>query len=122
MMMWGGPGPWWPLLIVMPLLMVAAGVTVMVVMVRGRNGSGPFWGPGGHGSRREQKRDRDLERVFFLDDEIGRLAAMPVRPRRHPGVPAIRRRTISQELHRHTPQSRTDRPVTNPEPPNRYKI
>jgi putative membrane protein len=57
-MMWGGPGSWWPLFIVMPLLMVAAGVTMVVVMTRGRRSSGPFWGPGGQGSRRE--RDRDL--------------------------------------------------------------
>jgi hypothetical protein len=48
---------------------------------------------------------------------------LQIHPQRHPGEPAKSRRLIiSQKLHRHTPQSRTDPPVTNPEPPNRYKI
>ena len=34
--MWSGPGPWWPLLIVMPLVMVSAGVVMMLVMTGGR--------------------------------------------------------------------------------------
>lgn len=61
-MMWGsGPGPWWPLLIVMPLLMVAAGVTMMIVMTHGRHG--PFRGPGPHGAGREQEHGHDQRRA-----------------------------------------------------------
>ena len=56
-MMWGGPGPWWPLLIVMPLLMAAAAATVLAVMTR--SGHGPFRGPGQHGSLREHERGQD---------------------------------------------------------------
>ena len=58
-MMWGGPGAWWPLFIVMPLLMAAAGVTMMMVMIHARHGGGPFRGPGPHRAGREQERDRD---------------------------------------------------------------
>ena len=43
---------------------------------------------------------------------------LQVRLRRRPRVPAVRRGLIiSQELHRHTPQSRADPPATHPQPP-----
>lgn len=59
MMGWGGPGAWWPLMIMMPLLM-AVGVTMMIVMTR--NG-GLFWGPVPHRSPRDQERGHDQGRA-----------------------------------------------------------
>src|SRR5664280_3236087 len=48
---------------------------------------------------------------------------LQVRLRRHPRVPAGSQPPHHQSgTPRHTPQSRTDPPVTNSEPPNRYKI
>jgi len=61
----------------------------------------------------------DQRPILVIEEEH----PLQLRPRRPPDVPAISRRlVISQKLHRHTPQSRTDQPVTNPRPPNRYKI
>jgi hypothetical protein len=58
----------------------------------------------------------DQRPIFVIEEEH----ALQVSMRRHPRVPAVRHRLIiSQELHRHTPQSRTDPPVTNAQPPNR---
>ncbi|GAA2627353.1 hypothetical protein GCM10010411_75580 [Actinomadura fulvescens] len=46
---------------------------------------------------------------------------LQIRTRRRTRVPAVRRRLfVGQEVHRHTPQSRTDPQVTNPELPNRH--
>jgi hypothetical protein len=48
---------------------------------------------------------------------------LQIRLRRRAREPHVRgRRIISQELHRHTPQSRTDPPVIHPQRSNRYKI
>ncbi len=48
--MWGGPGAWWPLMMVMPLVMVSIGVVMMLVVTRGRSGRRDGWlsSLGGH--------------------------------------------------------------------------
>lgn len=61
MMGWGGPEVWWPLIVVMPLLI--AGVTMVIVMTRGRNGGGLFRGSRPHRSLREQERVHDQGRA-----------------------------------------------------------
>jgi putative membrane protein len=50
MMPWGGPGAWWLLFIVVPLVMLA-GMAFMVWMMRGMSGSG--------GRRSRRKLDRE---------------------------------------------------------------
>lgn len=51
MMGWSGPGPWWPLMIVMPLVMLA-GFAFLAWMVDGMPGFGP---------RSARRRHRDVQ-------------------------------------------------------------
>jgi hypothetical protein len=60
----------------------------------------------------------DQRPVLVIEEEH----PLQINLRRRSREPPVRRRLIiSQELHRHTPQSRTDPPVANPESPNRYR-
>ncbi len=54
--MWGGPGAWWPLMIVMPLVMVGIGIVMMLVVTRGRSGRRDGW-PSGQRAPAEPSRE-----------------------------------------------------------------